>query len=426
MNKNIYSLPVQYSNPKQISKLIKEYTVSILYENGNRNGSWFDREVVDQMINSLRGVPIIGKWNEENNDFLDHGELVSYLNNGEVDFKKESLPSYGYVPETAEVWWEKRLDKDSVERDYLCTKVYTWNGRYPQLNVLDEGKSNLSMELDPTSVDGDMFEAEDGKSYFKFTKADFFGLCILGKEVEPCFEGAKFATYSLEDNSNYIANFKLMKEELATALAQYEEEEKEKGNAVTTEVTEDEIVEVEESTTFEEEETSEEEETTTTSEEAEPTITIESLLADNSDLLEKIASLASEKEALENELTTLKDNYSSIEKELNTYKVKELRAQKEEELSKYEKELDAQDYKDLFDNLDTMSIDEIQVQAQLKAYKYMKKLLLDSSKKETSKEKDKSDFSLSVEEEIETNFTNDSWIERVAREIKKNKENKQF
>ena len=419
MKKKIYSLPVQYSNSKQISKLIKEYTVSILYENGNRNGSWFDREVVDQMVNSLRGVPIIGKWNEENSDFLDHGELVSYLNNGELDFKKESLPSYGYIPETAEVWWEKRLDKDNVEREYLCTKAYTWNGRYPQLNVLDEGKNNLSMELDPDSVEGDMFEAEDGKSYFKFTKADFFGLCILGKDVEPCFEGANFATYSLEDNSNYIANFKLMKEELAAALAQYEEEEESAATAETEET--------EEPTTFEEEETSEEEETTTSEEEeVEPTITIESLLADNSDLLEKIASLTSQKETLENELATLKENYSSIENELNSYKTKELRTQKEEELNKYKKELDAQDYQNLYDNLDTMSIDEIQVQAQLNAYKYMKNLLLNSNKQEPSKEKDKTDFSLSVEEEIETNFTNDSWVERVAREIKKNKENKKI
>ena len=49
------------------------------------------------------------------------------------------------------------------------------------------------MELYPPSIKGDWIYV-DGQKVFQFTDACFFGLQVLGDEVEPCFEGAAFFT----------------------------------------------------------------------------------------------------------------------------------------------------------------------------------------------------------------------------------------
>lgn len=218
----------KFSNGEKISDIITKYKVRILYLGGNRNGSYFKKDTVDQMCEKMGGVPIIGYYSKDHGDFTSHfGEYIQKVINPETGATCEdyldTVP-YGFIPTDPEVGWEKVTDDDGVEREYLTTTVYLWDGRYPELNVLHEGRpNNLSMELDPETVEGDWISVmNEGieSEYFCFSHADFLGLCILGKDVEPCFEGADFEPlFALEQGNKLKDVLKNMSVELKNALS---------------------------------------------------------------------------------------------------------------------------------------------------------------------------------------------------------------
>ena len=173
----------------------------IFYKGLNRNGSYISDEVADQMITTLPGTPVIGNFDGDKDDFLGH------------NWDKEHSVPYGFVPEDMNFKWEMFLDPDGVYRTYACTDLILWTGRYPVASKI-VGKSH-SMELNPDTTEGEWVE-ENGDYYFKISKAEFFGLCVLGDEVEPCFEGSCF--YSRINQAN---NFELLKKELKQLFDSY-------------------------------------------------------------------------------------------------------------------------------------------------------------------------------------------------------------
>ena len=88
------------------------------------------------------------------------------------------------------------LDPDGVYRTYACADVVLWTGRYPVASKI-VGKSH-SMELNPDTIQGEWVERDDEFCY-EFSNAEFIGLCVLGEEYEPCFEGSSF--YELQKES---------------------------------------------------------------------------------------------------------------------------------------------------------------------------------------------------------------------------------
>ena len=71
------------------------------------------------------------------------------------------------------------------------TTGYLWTGQYPEIQkAIDEGLPQ-SMELDEETLDGKWAKNyNSGVEFFIINDATFSKLCILGSDVEPCFEGA--------------------------------------------------------------------------------------------------------------------------------------------------------------------------------------------------------------------------------------------
>lgn len=173
--------------------LISECTIKVFYLGRNRNGSYIDKNTAIQMANSLPCAPIVAAWREDIENFGDHGHVVT-IEDGEVKFACKTVP-YGFVAPDARVWFQKFRDIDEfgneVEREYLMTTGYLWTGQYPEVQkVIDEG-SPQSMELDEGSMNGHWAnDSKTGMDFFIINDATFSKLCILGDDVEPCFEGA--------------------------------------------------------------------------------------------------------------------------------------------------------------------------------------------------------------------------------------------
>ena len=116
------------------------------------------------------------------------------------------------------VWFQKFADGPNQEiHEYLMTEGYIWAGQFPEAKRILTKGNNQSMELDDRFVDGDWAKDDDGYySFFIINDAVISKLCVLGEDVEPCFEGAQIkASFSLND---FNEKFKLMAKELKEIL----------------------------------------------------------------------------------------------------------------------------------------------------------------------------------------------------------------
>ena len=195
--------PCEFINVKPLNPLISKCEIKVCYvsDEPNRNRSVITKEVAREMANSLPGSPIVGFYNEAKGDFEEHNRIID-ISNGEFKIKDTTRP-YGFVDLGAKVWFQKFLDDGEFEREYLMTEGYIWTGQYPESQrIIDKG-NNQSMELDNNFIDAHWTKDNKGNpQFFIINEAIISKLCILGEDVEPCFEGASISKlqFSFEDS----------------------------------------------------------------------------------------------------------------------------------------------------------------------------------------------------------------------------------
>ncbi len=179
--------------PLDINPLMSKCEIKVLYLGENRNRSFINEEVAMEMAKTLRGAPIVGYFRKEKEDFADHGNRMIIDDEG-IKFECMTTP-YGFVDPAAKVWFQTFEDTDEfgnkVTRKYLMTTGYLWTGQYEECKIaVDEGRPH-SMELDEDTLNGHWAtNRESGMDFFIINDAVFSKLCILGDDVEPCFEGS--------------------------------------------------------------------------------------------------------------------------------------------------------------------------------------------------------------------------------------------
>lgn len=229
--------------PLDINPLMSKCEIKVLYIGENRNHSFITKDVATEMSKTLRGAPIVGYYKEENQDFRDHGDQIIIDEKG-IQFKCLTKP-YGFVSPDAEVWFQKFEDTDDfgnkIVREYLMTTGFLWTGQFEEAKLAIEQGRPHSMELDKDTLDGYWSENVNTKmKLFIVNDAIFSKLCILGDDVEPCFEGSSVTAPNVSTNFSKVDdNFKQtlfsMMQDLKFALeggnmAKVDEEKKDKTN----------------------------------------------------------------------------------------------------------------------------------------------------------------------------------------------------
>lgn len=158
----------------------------VFYKGLNRNNSNIELEFVEKLLKTLPGTPVIGEYDKDKEDFTQHTGV-------------ERTKSYGFVPPVMNFAWEEHEDDKGNIKEYACCDVILWTGRYEEANKIIGKKQ--SMEIDPDSIDGE-WEIHNGFPYFKYTAGEFFGLCVLGDDYDPCFEESGF--YALEEDKKEL------------------------------------------------------------------------------------------------------------------------------------------------------------------------------------------------------------------------------
>ena len=406
--------------PLEINPLMSSCEIKVLYLGENRNHSYITKEVATEMAKTLRGAPSVGYYKDEKEDFRDHGEKIIFDDEG-VKFECLTKP-YGFVAPDAKVWFQKFEDTDDfgnkVTREYLMTTGYLWTGQYEEAKLAIEEGRPQSMELDEETLDGRWSTNNNtGMDFFIINDAIFSKLCILGEDVEPCFEGSSITAPEVSTTFTKIdEDFKktlfTMMQDLKHALKggyKMELEDKNVETEVTTAI-EEEVTTVEAPETEAVEETVEEvaavEEETISTEDTDDSIDAtqpsqeEEYTAAKDDKEESEEEEKEEESAedtdkeddseedkdkkekdyslLEQELETLKTSYAEMEakyQELVTFK-EAVDNEKKDALINSFYMLSDEDKKDVIENKSKYSLDEIE--AKLSVICVRKKVNFDS------------------------------------------------
>ena len=217
--------PIEFLNITPVNPLISKCQIKVCYvqDTPNRNQSIITKEVAKELANSIPGCPIVGFYNEAKGDFEEHNRIID-ISNGKFLIKDTTRP-YGFVSMDAPVWFQWFND-EGVDHEYLMTEGYIWTGQYPESQrVIDKG-NNQSMELDENSLDATWTKDTNGSpEFFIINEAIMSKLCILGEDVEPCFEGAQVlepeisSTFSKQivENKEFIKELFTMMQEIGRA-----------------------------------------------------------------------------------------------------------------------------------------------------------------------------------------------------------------
>lgn len=218
------SIPIEQScefiNVQSISPLISKCQIKVCYvgDTPNRNKTVLTKETARKMAGTLRGCPIVGKYNKNLQDFEEHNRFLKF-ENGKWGFASETVP-YGFVDLNARVWFQKFLDDNDVVREYLVTEGYIWTGQYPEVTRCITMGNNHSMEIDEETLEGRWTKNEnDEPQFFIINDGLFSKLCILGDNEEPCFEGSQINVhFSLNEDATFAQTLYSMMNELKTVL----------------------------------------------------------------------------------------------------------------------------------------------------------------------------------------------------------------
>lgn len=414
----------EFLNINSINPLVSKCEIKVLYVGENRNRSFISKEVAIEMAQTLPGCPIVGYYIENKEDFGDHGEQIIIDGEG-VKFKKLTKP-YGFVAPDSKIWFQEFQDTDEFGnvtiREYLMTEGYLWTGQYEECQrVIDNGNPQ-SMELDEKTLKGHWStNTNKGVEFFIINDAMFSKLCILGEDVEPCFEGASVTAPDVSSkfskDDSFIPSLFSMIEQLKTTLQEGgyimdgQTTQAVEETVVTEEVKDTEFQVIEGAT----EEAAEVEETVVEENFSEiKDNVIETVMDENQDTIEEFKKAeedekSEEKEEdkktsededeetfkcgkddkekyslLEEELSELKNQYALLEaevQELRSFKAEVEDAQKDEMINSFCM-LSDEDKADVIENKSKYSLDEIEAKLSVICVRKKVSFDLDSDNKE--------------------------------------------
>jgi hypothetical protein len=200
------------NNIEKINPLFSKVKIRIAYTGINRNNSFISKETFEKALPSIYNCPIIGEYIETIDDFGSHGGKVEISDKG-IKYIQTTKP-YGIINESSEITWEDIVEANGVVNTYLCATGYLWTGRYDELLNVIQNSKNQSMEI---IVNDAKFEKINNQDVYVISDFIFSGFCILGSNVEPCFEQANIASYSLEKDE-FKLQFSEMLQELKQSL----------------------------------------------------------------------------------------------------------------------------------------------------------------------------------------------------------------
>lgn len=222
---------ITISDVVDLNKSFAAAKCMVCYTGRNRNYSDIRKQKIIDAIPSIKNIPVVGRYDPDKDDFGSHDIKIVNKEDG-IDIVNATIP-FGIVPESAKQWFEIRVVKGQ-ERECFFTDILLWKRQYGYEHIAEAKTISESMEIDVSEYVVD----QDG--YCIVEKFAFEALCLLGSDVEPCFENACVQMYSKEIVTDFKLQFSEMLKEIKKLNLSSDEEvqidkEKEVENPMATE-----------------------------------------------------------------------------------------------------------------------------------------------------------------------------------------------
>lgn len=162
--------------------------IMIGYCGDNRNWSNIREEVFAEA--PIKNIPVVANFYSDKNDFGGHDVKVIQNKDG-IDIYAATVP-FGLVPESAKQWFTEEFVDGEMKKCYW-TECLLWKRQYGFNKIAESKRVNHSMEIDVSEYT----ERPDG--YCVVDKMKFEALCLLGEDVEPCFENSRLELFSVDN-----------------------------------------------------------------------------------------------------------------------------------------------------------------------------------------------------------------------------------
>lgn len=386
MNDKMASLHSTFSVNNEVSYEDTRFlsiVIDVMHTGENLNYSYFEKEVVDACIDSIKNTPVLGfvRYNEETNekDFKGHERLVTKTDNGIEE--KYLCSAYGVIPESCNPRWTVKMCSDGYEREFLQVDALLWTKFDDSTSIIERDVHKAqSMELSISSVEG--YGDENG--LFHFTDFKFDGCCLLGNGVQPAMVDAnvtlKEVQFSMNAFTESIRSELNDKFELFnTTFAEFVNDRSNQGGAENMSETDMEQVVEETATDFEQ--VVETEEVVTETAEVEDGVTAE-FEVESADTETEIADVNADYEKVKADYEELATAFSQLKEEFETMKAEyedmkpkydeyvraeeqrvhdELNAQKDAKFAEYEDVLsECAEFASLKEKKEEMSVNDIE------------------------------------------------------------------
>lgn len=394
INKNI---PVIFQNIEQFEKEDLRFVkvkLWLMHTGQNLNGSVFTKESVTKALPTLSNTPILA-FIEENSegelDYSDHRMVLHRKVDGDISVKYLGQ-AVGLIPETNNAKWEERITDSGEKLEYLTVEGLLWTKWDDPIDIIKrKGITSQSMEL------SDNYTGSWNKDgLFEFEEFQFFGACLLGKDVSPAMKNSTVEVQFTSDNDmqkiieNKLKEFNSL---FSTEQGGNDKLEETKQEFETTEVetqvesTEETVVETTDVTDVTEEKPTEEFTEDTTTEQTEVTEDVEETKEESTEteVVEEFENVATEETQVEAVTETTEDVTDEVveetTQEVNEFEVKfnklssqfetlqteldELREFKRTSLetelsSKFEGQLTSEELAQVFEQSKSVSIEDIE------------------------------------------------------------------
>lgn len=218
-------IKIVQSSIKKLNPQFSLCDVLVCYHGDNRNMTSLPKKVIEENLYSIYGIPIVGEWiykldGTDEQTWGSHGGRIILDDKG-IHFEQTTKP-FGFVSKEAadNASWITITEKDGhTKNEYLkLSGCILWTDRYEESKTILDNNYGQSMEIEFKKGhyrDDHYYEAEE----FIFS-----ALCILGTDVEPCFESACIGRHYELDS--FKKEFSLMLDEYKKFNLEPNKEEK--------------------------------------------------------------------------------------------------------------------------------------------------------------------------------------------------------
>ena len=180
--------PASITQITEINDSFDSCMLRVCYAGKNRNRSVIPKSVIEQAIPTMAYCPLVANYDVDADTIGGHDVRIVETDDGSL--KMVNLTdAIGVIPADPQWQWETVTEADGTEHEYLSTPAILWK-RTPVYDKLKrDGVSGQSMEI--SVHEGRLVDGLFNVDAFSFT-----AFCLLGEDVEPCFESANVSMFS--------------------------------------------------------------------------------------------------------------------------------------------------------------------------------------------------------------------------------------